>query len=321
MATRNGFKYNHQTQALELYVNGKQVTSFAQSQAKTYYVNYATGSDTNDGLSWGTAFKQVNAAIIASEATRKVTWTNPSTGVVYSSTYDQNCRNQIIIQGVNADYDAVSYTTNTTEPYFTDIYGLSGYQRATLMGQVVIGHHDNSKRALYMYAPLGTNMYNLQFEGGTASLYCAVVANAIGCQWLDCSFVAYTGGIGAFSTTGTFCGNHIDGCMFESAGGGGTYVFVNSGENSSDNLIENSIFISTGTYTNSIKWVGWGVGDLIRNCNFSGPGTTAVGIADTSGCGIAVQSCYFGSNFTDCISNTHAGDVSNIMHANALETL
>ena len=283
----------------------------------TYFVNKATGHDSNDGLSWGSAFKELNAALIASEAKRLLLWGTPSTG---ATTYDHNARNRIFVQGVNADYEDVSYTTNTTEPYFTEIYGVSGYQRATLMGQVVIGHHNGTERSIYMYAPLGTDFNNIQFEGGTGSLYTARVANAIGCTWVDCAFVGYTNGVGCFETTGTFCGNLIKGCTFEMAGGTATNLMLNSGSNSSDNTIEDCNFIHTGATSADIRWKGWGIGDKIKRCDFFGTGTVTVGIVDTSDCGVFVSQCNFSSNHTDVYTGSVTTGQGYNFHAGAAET-
>jgi hypothetical protein len=313
--TRNGFKYNANKRRLELYVGGTAVEYFNEPPSKTYYVNAATGADTNDGLSWGTAFDQVNAAILASEASRKLQWTMSGSTVAEAS---QMCRNRIIVQGVNEKYTSILDGTNVYEPNQTDIYGLGAFVWSNGAGQVQIGSATSDVIAMDSTAQRGNNFYNIQFIGGGPTYYCVDVVAMLRCQFLDCSFYVYTSGVGDFRNTGgTFAGNHFDGCYFGSQGGATTYLMSIAGDNASSNLIENCVFAGSGsdTCTNAIKWSGGSHSSIVRNCVFQGVYTVA--IADTSTYGLGLWNNTFGSGSSDAYTATQSRNYGGNTQANA----
>jgi len=71
-ASKRGFGYDYEAQSLGLYVDGVMVESFSANFNKNYYVDKATGSDSNDGRSWASAFATYQAGVTAATAAANV---------------------------------------------------------------------------------------------------------------------------------------------------------------------------------------------------------------------------------------------------------
>ena len=265
MAGKRGFRYNPQTQDLELYVDGTKVTSWNSSstQGKTYYVNNITGSAAATGLSWSEAFDQLSTAVTASEAHRSAQTTN--------NTY---IRNTIIIQGTGTTYTYIS-----SMPSYCDVVGLGAPPFGDGTGIVVLGDASGAADGM-AGSTRGSTWYNMQFVGAgsyygvdlavayrsmfdtcafggnAASAACAIAFNVVSASGLvlrDCKTIAHA----AFPVIG--------------------YAMSTAGGNWNECLMERCYAnASTTGYTN----VGYlQNGSVVRDCLFYG-GTT--GLSDTS---------------------------------------
>jgi hypothetical protein len=329
MATRSGFKYNHQNRRLELYVNGTVVDYFDESMGNTYYVNMLTGNDSNDGLSWSSAFAQVNAAIIASEASRKAKFY--SSGTLQGARY-QTMRNRIIIYGCGTSgalYDPILYTTNLVDPHHCDIFGIGDLPFADGDGTVhigstttaTIGFHTSTNTGSGEPGMFGTNFYNIMFRGGGGTTYYAVEFGKVrGDGFYDCAFTHNSGtgaAAGCIGADEMFAGMVFDGCQFRSEGGSSTTLLnVGSGVCAWTD-IRNCVFQAAGadTCTNAIKWAGGSSSSMVRNCIFQGVFTVAV--ADTSTYGLGLWGNLFGTGSVDTYTATQSRNYGGNVTANA----
>ncbi|KKL73035.1 hypothetical protein LCGC14_2078950 [marine sediment metagenome] len=124
-AIKRGFHWNPITQSLGIHVNGVQVADYSTIVGRIYYVNNILGSSSSDGLSWGTAFDQVETAVAASETYRQLGGVPGGAAV----TTNDFVRNTIIVQGTGTAYTAV-----TSIPNYVDIIGLGADPRGNGTG-------------------------------------------------------------------------------------------------------------------------------------------------------------------------------------------
>jgi hypothetical protein len=135
----------------------------------TYYVNNVTGSASNDGLSWDSAFAEVATAIAASEVVR----------LAATNVYQ---RNRIFIAGT-----ATSYATLTALPNYTDVIGVGGDFKGDQSGTVVIGASTTSNGTASLEMR-GTTWRNIQFRGGGSGQSAFKCSKMLRCQFIDCAF-------------------------------------------------------------------------------------------------------------------------------------
>jgi len=236
---RKGFKWDANRGRLELYANGvNPVTYFDQGVGRTYYVNNITGASTNDGLSWATAFDQVDAALLASE-TERVARNTANSG-------NSGIRNSIIIQGTCTAYSKVDQDANCC-----DIFGIgnrmhlggaandvmiSGATAADgmAMSQLVAGWNTT----LGCGGGMGVNVYNVHFEA-SGNYYAVDLVDWLLGSFEDCSFMCS----GSNSYGGLNCSEHFAGSLVRNCHAGGdaglpAYGFSFTGGVFNQNLIE-----------------------------------------------------------------------------------
>lgn len=139
---------------------------------KVYFVNNVSGSASNDGLSWTTAFAQISTAIAAVIAFQAA-----------QTDVDVRCR--IYVAGT-----ITAYTGLTVLPNYCDIIGVGADPRGNGAGIARIGlddlggsavlHADETQRGLYFE--------NLQFQAGNAG-FCFKVQNLYRSQFVNCAFM------------------------------------------------------------------------------------------------------------------------------------
>ena len=148
----------------------------ADYPARVYYVNNITGSSTGDGLSWATAFDQLQLAITTSE-TYRLTQTAGNTMV----------RNIIYVQGTSTIYNKL-----TSLPNWTDVVGIGANPRGNDSGIVTVGPITGSYNGAVGSGGAtdmrGTNWYNIQFIAGSVSYYAFKALQAFRSGWYNCTF-------------------------------------------------------------------------------------------------------------------------------------
>jgi len=115
-----------------------------------YYVDVNAGIDTNDGLSWGTAFKTYAKAVTASNAT--IVASTKGTGRGWAA------RNTIFYKGDNKEADA---ETIITLPNKCDVIGVGSYDHRPM--PMMIGNH-----VIGAGAYMGTRFFNMGFMSPAA---------------------------------------------------------------------------------------------------------------------------------------------------------
>jgi parallel beta-helix repeat protein len=155
---------------------------------RVYFVDNVSGSATNDGLSWGTAFAQISTAVTAWEAYR-LTLAN-----VYT-------RGKIYVMGTG-----VAYTAVTALPSYVDIIGVSSLSYGNGAGIAMVGV---SGADAISGTARGLNMYNLQFISGGA-FWCADFVSLFRSEIAFCTFQNATA--------------HADGGIRFSGSSGGLYI-------------------------------------------------------------------------------------------------
>jgi hypothetical protein len=167
-------------------------------KGRTYYVNNVTGTTAAlgaDGLSWDTAFNDINEAITAAEAYRTAQTAN-----------NRYIRNRILIQGTNIDYATVNpYPSITALPNYCDIIGVGASALGDGGGIVVIGQASTDGAA---GSQRGNNWYNIQFLALSDTYWAMDTVNTLRTTFDSCSFMgraATTASGGGFRATGN-CG-------------------------------------------------------------------------------------------------------------------
>lgn len=147
-----------------------------QGEGRTYYVNHITGSSGADGLSWNSAFDQLDNAITASEAFRQLS------GRSELST-NNFIRNTIIMQGVHTPYEVI-----TALPLHCAIIGLGDFPLGMGQGMVMIGAA--SATGITSSAVIrGLDLYNLQIQGNGDTYDCMSVTSFYRSRIEGCTFI------------------------------------------------------------------------------------------------------------------------------------
>jgi len=309
MGLRNGWKWDGTKQRLELQIAGTTVEYFDSAPGRTYYVNNITGDDGNDGLSWGTPFAQINAAIIASEADRKAKWYSGDD--LLAARY-QTIRNRIIVAGTGTYYTKIDYATNLCDPHHCDIIGIGDNTEANGDGQVQVGSSTTNTVALHTATNtgtgepgmFGTRWYNIKFLGGGASNYAVELGKTRGAGFYDCNFTVNSSSLGCFLADEMFAGSTINHCTFSNNAGGTVPVmclYISGSGVHTDNRIEDCIFYSASTahvtFEGGLSW-----GTIFKDNCFIG--VAANSIVDTSTYGAFYAHNFFTAATTYEISST-----------------
>jgi len=212
--------------------------------SNVYYVNNLTGSASNDGLSWDTAFAQPSTAITAVAAFQ-------------AAQTDIYTRCIIYIAGTLTAYAAL-----TALPSHCDMIGVGDDPRGNGSGIARIGPDDNTGTkdgVLVADTIRGTNFYNLQFQAASGK-DAFNVTNVYRCVFENCAFMA--NGVAVSPTAGfkvaKGSGIVMDNCHFGSA-------------SSTDFVVGISV---TGTHWHNCK---------VTNCHITGITGILIAAGCTSG--------------------------------------
>jgi hypothetical protein len=136
-----------------------------------YYVNNTTGSASNSGLSWETAFAQVSQAISA--------W-----NTAQALLSDVTSRGRIYIAGT-----ATAYTALTALCSYCDFIGIGADPRGNGIGIARIGLDDLGVSGVIAASSTYRGLYfeNLQFQMGSG--YAFKVQNLYRSQFVNCAFM------------------------------------------------------------------------------------------------------------------------------------
>jgi len=246
----------------------------ADYPGKVYYVNNVSGSASNDGLTWATAFAQIATAITAVDAFHSITAT-------------ANVRCAIYVQGT-----ATAYTALTSLPSYCDIIGVGAVPYGDGAGiPVISGKHASAPTPAIAGTARGLGLYGLQLETSGAK-YCADFVSLFRSEIAFCAFkasdptLATLVTLGGIRFTANSGGNYIHDCMW--MGGNDSWfthgILVDSAvvifnfNRIEDNMIEaetDGIYISAATVT--------GDGTSVNNNRFTGGNhTMAVAVDDNA---------------------------------------
>lgn len=232
-------------------------------QGETYFVNNITGSATNDGLTWGTAFDEVSTAITAVIALQA------------TQTSGDNIRNKIIIAGTSTAYAGLTELADYTDYIGTGTSPLGNGGGIPRIGSDTAAedgflHADGTNR--------GCNFYNLQFQCGTAKS-CFSIGNLYRSEFHNVAFIV--NGVAASATTG-FTAAKLSGCVFDN-------IHIGTSSN-----VEPTIgFDVTGTHFHHCK---------ITNSEISGlTAGFRVATGTTSGYGSILKNNFIGSHYGTCL--------------------
>lgn len=269
-AIKRGFHYDYRARSLGIYVDGIQVADYSQIVGRTYYVNSVLGSSSNDGLSWGTAFDQINTAITASEVYRQLG------GVAggASGTTNDYVRNTIIVQAAG-ELGGSEYESITALPLHCDIIGLGDWPAGMGQGMVIIGRQNANLDAITSGTDTvrGLGLYNLHAaaDNDVADTYDALsVANFFRSRIEDCWFGQATGSenINAgIECDSSFSGVLIRHCMIGQTNSNGRPKYGMDFESctpGSNNLFEDNIIFGETTGILQTSTDNWN-GAVIRN--------------------------------------------------------
>ena len=190
--------------------------SLGSTYYKTYYVDSNGGLDTNDGLSWATAYKKLSVALAASHASIAAA----STGYA--------ARNRIFFKG---DQTKTTEGENLTAlAQKTDIIGVGSTDWKAK--PQLIGNHTVAATISYM----GCRFINVMFKGPTAiggDIFTITGQHGIafiGCEFMGDSTTAATGAI--IRTAGVNL--QVINCVFK---GGYTDAVIEIGAGQADELV------------------------------------------------------------------------------------
>jgi len=210
MALRNGWNTPPSYQYLEDIAGGQ------GSIGTSYYVDCNAGADTNDGLSWDTAFKKLSVALAASHA-------NIAAGATGWAS-----RNRIFFKG---DQTLTADGENLTKlAQKTDVIGVGSTDWKAK--PQLVGNHVIPNTTSYM----GCRFFNVMFKGAVLSggdIFTITGQHGIefnGCEFMGDSTTAATAAI--ISTAGVAL--KINGCVFK---GGYTDAVIELGAGQADDLV------------------------------------------------------------------------------------
>jgi hypothetical protein len=190
--------------------------SLGSTYYKTYYVDSNGGADTNDGLSWATAFKKLSVALAASHAS------------IAAASTGWAARNRIFFKG---DQTKTTEGENLTAlAQKTDIIGVGSTDWKAK--PQLIGNHAVTNTVSYM----GCRFINVMFKGPTAKggdIFAITGQHGIafiGCEFMGDSTTAATGAI--ISTGGVNL--QVINCVFK---GAFTDAVIEIGEGQADDLV------------------------------------------------------------------------------------
>jgi len=179
-----------------LYSNGSSVASVYR---KAYYVDSNGGADTNDGLSWDTAYKKLSIALAASHAN------------ITADSKGYAARNVIFFKG---DQTKTAEGENLTAlAQKTDIIGVGSTDwksKPQLIGNVLVA-------ATVSY--MGCRFINVMFKGPVLVGGDIVkLTGQHGIEFINCEFMADSTTAATGAITGIGCvGLAIRGCLFKGA--------------------------------------------------------------------------------------------------------
>jgi hypothetical protein len=259
---------------------------------RTYYVDILRGADTNDGLTMDTPFKQVTAAVTASEAYRTA-GANPYAINPYG------VRNRIYVFGaLNTPYDGL-----TTLPNYTDVIGVGASYLRDMSGTAVLGT-DTTKNGSATAEMRGSNFTNLQFRGGGSNNSALLALKVLGCRFYECFFRCGASGDAGIHiyTAGTGAGNIFQQCKV-GYGANGTYGFYIHETNNWDTCLIEGCWISGGTtgyYTAAYLQNQ----TVVRNNTIVCTSTSGYAIQDISSETTLAGNAYYVNNFCQGGSGT-----------------
>lgn len=250
---------------------------------RTYYVNNITGGANADGLSWNSAFDQLDTAVTASEAYRAL---GGRKSAVDTNDY---IRNRIVLQGTGTTYEAVDALPN-----WCDVIGLGAVPFGDGYGIVVLGDNTGSSDGLAGEVR-GSNFYNIQFIAEGA-FYAVDLAVAYRTSFDTCAFGSNaTASACAIAFNVVSAGGLIlRGCRtighlaFPVIG----YAFSTAGGNFNECLVEYCSAVASTTGMTNVGELNNGT--VIRN-NIIYGGTT--GITDTSSGTDDTHKAFYWNNF------------------------
>jgi hypothetical protein len=208
MALPNGYNTVPHSRYLEA------IAGAVGSAGTTYYVEGNAGDDTNDGLSWETAFKTFAVAVTASNAD------------IASGSTGWASRNTILIKSDNKE---ASKETIITLPNKCDVIGVGSYDHRQY--PVFIGNH-----VIGAGAYMGTRFFNVGFWSLAAGgAIFTVPTTTSGLQFIGCYFDGSTATAGTIGVSLTACENSgIEDCEFI---GAFSTAAINIGAGASNGLI------------------------------------------------------------------------------------
>jgi hypothetical protein len=163
---------------------------------KRYFVDNVNGDDANAGLTWATAFEQIDAAITAWETFRALQTNVYAQGAIY-------------VRGTGTAYDALAAL-----PSYCDIIGVGAEPAGDGTGIVVIGANGADGIA---GTARGLGLYNLQFVTGGA-FWAADFVNLFRSKIVHCAFKNVTAAAdGGLRFSGASGGLVIEDCIWMAA--------------------------------------------------------------------------------------------------------
>ena len=221
------FKYGLASQGVPLYGSGQDISG------STYFVDNNSGSDSNDGATWESAFKTLAKAVTISNldiARGSDRWAR---------------RNTIYYCADTETADLVAF------PNKCDVIGVGSYDANTKPG--ITGNHVPVNAGNW-----GTRFINIWFKApADASPIVTLASTSSGIQFIGCTFSATaTTTIGIQATASPFL--KVIGCRFE-----GAYVTaaisIAAGEAGGTEIVDNDILESAavGILVNSSTTTSW----------------------------------------------------------------
>lgn len=270
---------------------------------RIYYVNNITGAATNDGLSWDTAFDQVDAALLASETFR-----------ITHATNNKVLRNIIYVQGTETAYSKVDQDANCFDMvgigHRKHLGGAAGEVMisgaAAADGMAMTDLLSGWDTTLNKGGGLGCNIYNIHFEASGGAYWAVDLEDFLDSSFEDCTFMcsgATTTG-GGLRGSNNFAGSIVRNCHAGGDAGSQTYGFYFTGGVWNQNVIEycSANSITTGLYVanylqggtvvrfNSFYGGTYGINDVsaettllglaLYTGNYAGGGTTGIVITN-----------------------------------------